>query len=137
MKKHSTNYYNSLITTAVDSKADCGSKPTERNGKKTIAQLQFELISIAPLQYTSDDVLFLTYTEKNDIHELESTAAREHFFSKGQPCLRTSPLAKTYGWGILSDAQGRVRLVDSASTFYQELLDDRNIKKISAMKSKK
>ena len=137
MKKHSTNYYNCLITIAEDSKADRGNTPPEKKENKTIAQIQFHLISNAPLKYTSDDVLFLTCAEKNAIHESEYTAAREYFFSKGQPCLRTSPLTKTYGWGILSDKDGKVKLVDSASILYQELLADTSIKKISAMKAKK
>ncbi|KGE13424.1 DUF6157 family protein [Sphingobacterium deserti] len=137
MKKHSTNYYNSLITTAEDSKADQGSKPPEKTENKTIAQLQFDLIGNSPFHYTSDEVLFLIYAQKNDLHNSEVPEARERFFSKGQPCLRTSPLAKTYGWGILSNDEGKVKLVDSASPSYQELLADDSIKKISAMRSKR
>ncbi|WP_409484319.1 DUF6157 family protein [Arsenicicoccus dermatophilus] len=49
--------------------------------------------------------------------------------------LRTSPLAKTYGWGIHSDGQGRVALVPLGSARYAELLADGSVTKVAAMRS--
>lgn len=60
---------------------------------------------------------------------------RAQFFSKGQPCMRTSPLAKTYGWGIHSDAEGRVALVPMESNRYRTLMDDDSTVKRATMKS--
>ncbi len=137
MKLHSTNYYDTLITVAEDSKADQGQVPLSKNGKKTIANWQFELMSEQPFSHNSDEVIFLTYAYRHELLDSEMEEARAQFFAKGQPCLRTSPLAKTYGWGILSNAAGKVRLIDSASDEYQTLLGTDSIKKVPAMKSKK
>ncbi|SFS47247.1 DUF6157 family protein [Sphingobacterium wenxiniae] len=137
MKTHSTNYYKTLITPARDCSAQQGIVPPEKVDKKTIANYQFEWISQHPLQYTSDDIIFEIYALKQDLLPTEKEAARQQFFSKGQPCLRTSPLTKTYGWGIYADEDGKIKLIDSASTEFQEMLSDEQIKKVSAMKSKK
>lgn len=137
MKQHTTNYYSTLITVAEDTKAIQGTAPAENEKKKTIANWQFDLLARQPAVFTSDDVLFSIYVTRNDLTNSEHEDARRNFFSKGQPCLRTSPLAKIYGWGILSDSQGKVRLVDSASNEYSELLKNNDIVKVPAMKSKK
>ncbi len=137
MKIHSTNYYDTLITVAEDSKANQGVAPLSAKGKKTIANWQFELLAEQPSSHTSDEVIFLTYAYRNELLDSEMEEAHAQFFAKGQPCLRTSPLAKTYGWGILSDAAGKVRLIDCASEEYQTLLGTDSIKKVPAMKSKK
>lgn len=137
MKQHSTNYSNTLIMPAADSQATAGSAPPVKNGKATIASMQFALIAQQPFAHTSDDVLFTVYAERNDILPAERPQARLQFFSKGQPCMRTSALAKTYGWGILFDAEGKMKLIDSASDSYQQLLDNPDIHKVQAMKSKK
>ncbi len=57
------------------------------------------------------------------------------FFARGQPCLRTSPLAKTYGWGIHSDAAGRVALVGMESERYAAFVADDATVKTAAMRS--
>ena len=48
---------------------------------------------------------------RKGIPESDRAAERERFFGKGQPCLRTSPLAKTYGWALHFDADGRIALL--------------------------
>ncbi|NGM62733.1 hypothetical protein G5B30_12495 [Sphingobacterium sp. SGG-5] len=137
MKQYSTNYYNTFITIADDTKANHGIMPPVKPDKQTVANYQFDLIGRNPLRYTSDDILFMVYAVRGDIPEQDYESARLQFYSKGQPCLRTSPLAKTYGWGIYSDDQGRVKLVDSASEEYEQLLQDENIKKVAAMRSQR
>ncbi|OJU73629.1 MAG: hypothetical protein BGO09_05825 [Bacteroidetes bacterium 47-18] len=135
MKQHTTNYFNTLITVSEDCKYLQGTIPVDKPGKKTIAGYQYEQIAGHPFAYTSDDVLFDVYADRNDIPTGERKEERSRFFSKGQPCMRTSPLAKTYGWGIYSNAQGRVKLVDSASDEYRRLLQDDTVKKVPAMRS--
>jgi len=76
--------------------------------KKTIAQLQYELIGKNPYKYSSDDILFQVYAYRNYLKEMEYQQAREQFFSKGQACLRTSPLTKSYGYGIHCYSDGRL-----------------------------
>ena len=50
--------------------------------------MQFEMISKNPYKYTSDEILFQVFAEKNDLTESEREEARAQFFSKGQACLR-------------------------------------------------
>src|SRR3546814_8666359 len=88
---------------------------------ETAAMIQFEMISKHPYRYTTDDVLFQVYAEKNDLTEEELPAAREQFFSKGQPCFRASPLPKRYGWGVHSNQDEKVALYGCETPEYQQL----------------
>ena len=136
MKTHTTNYFNTLITVAEDCKAERGTIPPEKD-KMTIANYQFNLLAKQPFQYTSDEILFTVFRMRNDISASETATEKRKFFSKGQPCLRTSPLAKNYGWGIYFNEEGKIKLIDSTSDEYQKLLKDENIQKVPAMKNKK
>lgn len=69
--------------------------------------------------------------------ECDRKTAREKFFAKGQACLRTSPLAKTYGWGIHHDEKGRVALIPMESEQYNRLSEDSSIQQVKAMRSKR
>ena len=133
---HSTNYFDAFIEVAEDSKATAGSIPPTKE-KKTVAQMQYELIAANPYTYTSDEILFRIYAERNDLLAAEQQAARAAFFSKGQACLRASPLAKTYGFGIHFDKEGRVALYGLETTEYERFVADEKIKKVKAMRSKR
>lgn len=133
-KIHTTNYVNTLIEVAEDTKAMAGIRPPAKE-KKTVAELQYELIAENPYQYTSDDVLFQVYAQRNDLTESELDEAKKQFFSKGQPCLRTSPLTKMYGFGIHSNEEGKIALYGMESEEYQRFLSDNSIKKVKAMRS--
>lgn len=132
---HTTNYFDTFITVAEDCKASSGTLPVVKNDKKTIASREFEIISKNPYAFTSDDVLFQIYADKNDLTESEYKTAREQFFSKGQPCLRASPLTKQFGWGVHFDANGKIALYGMETEKYQQLLDDPKIKKVKAMRT--
>lgn len=136
MKIHSTNYFDTFIEVAEDTKANCGSKPPAKENK-TVAEMQYELIAKNPYKYTSDDVFFQVYADRNDLTKKEYKTAREDFFSKGQPCFRASPLTKIYGFGIHSNSDGKIALFGMESPEYQKFLRDKKIKKIKAMKSNK
>lgn len=56
----------------------------------------------------------------------ERAAARAEIYSRGQPCLRSSDLAKRYGWGIHADGTGRIALVGVETAEYAELASGRN-----------
>jgi hypothetical protein len=71
------------------------------------------------------------------LRKAELPAARAAFFSKGQPCLRSSPLAKRYGFGIHHDAEGRVALYGMETPEYRKLAGDKKLKVVKAMRSKK
>lgn len=136
MKIHTTNYKDTFIEVAEDTKASCGTKPPTK-AKKTVAEIQYELIEKNPYKYTSDDLLFLVFAHRNDLTKGEYKQEREQFFSKGQPCLRTSPLTKTYGFGVHFDGNGRVAIYGVETSEYEKLTADKNLKKVKAMRSKR
>ncbi|MCG8385316.1 MAG: DUF6157 family protein [Cytophagales bacterium] len=137
MKIHTTNYQNTFIEVALDCPASAGEMPPLKGDKKTIANYQFEMLFEHPYEYTSDDVFFKVFAIRNEIPENEWKEARDMFFSKGQPCFRSSPLTKRYGWGVHSDANGKVALYAVESKAYQQLLENGEIKKVKAMASKR
>lgn len=137
MKVHTTNYQNTFIQVAADCSATSGQIPMAKGDAKTIAQLQYNLISNKPYQYTSDDVLFHVFAMRNNLTEHEMEKAREQFFSKGQPCFRASPLTKRYGWGIHYNGEAKVALYGCHTPAYKQLSEDKNLKVIKAMRSGK
>jgi hypothetical protein len=134
---HTTNYFGTLIAIADDSFVTAGTKPPEKEGNPSVAFRTWQVIAEQPYQLTSDDVIFGVWADRQDIPAAERDAAREQFFSKGQPCLRASDLGKKYGWGIHSDDEGRVALVGVESSAYDALLNDPKVKVVKAMKSKR
>ena len=66
MKQHTTNYTNSFITIAEDSPNANGEIPPLKGDNKTVANIQFEIISKNPYQFTSDD-FFLKFLLKKMI----------------------------------------------------------------------
>ncbi|MBK7214820.1 MAG: hypothetical protein IPH88_16330 [Bacteroidales bacterium] len=134
-KTHSTNYQNSFIQASADTKADKGIAPLPKSGQQTVASLQFEMIFENPYQYTSDEVMFEVHSIKQEIPAHEKELERQRFFSKGQPCLRCSPLVKSYGWGIHHNEQGKVALYPINSPEYLHFSSDSGLQQIKGMKS--
>ncbi|UWX62038.1 DUF6157 family protein [Chryseobacterium oranimense] len=134
--KHTTNYINTFIEVAGDCPVSHAEIPPEKK-IKTLAELQYDRIIKNPYRYTSDDIIFECYALKNDISENEKEEAKIRFFSKGQPCLRSSPLAKRYGFGIHHNQEGKVAIFAVESKEYQNFLNDDRIKKVKAMRSKR
>ncbi|WP_228440943.1 DUF6157 family protein [Chryseobacterium phosphatilyticum] len=136
MTQHTTNYTNTFIEVAEDCPVTQAKIPPEKK-EKTLASLQYEKISKHPYAYSSDDIIFECYAIKNDISENEKEKEREKFFSRGQACLRSSPLTKRYGFGIYHNPEGKVGLVPVESEDYQKFLKDHSVKKTKAMRSKR
>jgi hypothetical protein len=134
MKGHTTNYFDTFIEVAEDTKANCGIKPPTKD-KKTLAEMQYNLIAKNPYKFTSDDILFQVFADRNDLTKSEYKQNREKFFSKGQPCFRTSPLTKSYSFGIHNNSEGKIALFGMETKEYQNFLADTDIKKVKAMKS--
>jgi hypothetical protein len=131
---HSTNYTDTFISVAEDCPAKVGSIPPLKE-HRTIARLQYEMISANPYLLTSDEVIFAIHSERNQVAPAEMEARRTDFFSRGQACLRSSPLGKRYGWGIHHDAESRVALYPRESEAYSRLSQDPALKQVKAMKS--
>ncbi|MBU4538034.1 MAG: DUF6157 family protein [Weeksellaceae bacterium] len=136
MKIHTTNYKDTFIETAEDSPVLKSEIPhVKRN--RTLADIQFQMISQNPYQYTSDDVMFECYAQKNDIAEGERKEARKEFFSKGQACFRSSALTKRYGFGVHHNAEGKVALFPMESEEYENFVQDESVAKVKAMRTKR
>ena len=136
MKTHTTNYFNVFIEVAEDCPVDAALLPPQK-ANPSVAELQYKIISKNPYQYTSDDIIFEVFSIKNDFSESEKLEERQKFFSKGQPCLRCSALAKRYGFGFHHDFQGKVALFPMESKEYKDFLSSETLKKVKAMRSKK
>ncbi len=132
---HTTNYKDTFITVADDCPASIGEQPPVKGDKRSVANIQFDMIWNNPYRFTSDEVIFGTYAERKDLTEGELDAARETFFAKGQPCLRASPLTKRYGWGVHHDEQGRIALYGLESEGYEKMINDKRLKVVKAMKT--
>ncbi|MFC6267579.1 DUF6157 family protein [Frigoriflavimonas asaccharolytica] len=135
MKVHTTNYKNNFIKVAEDISVEKSEIPAVKRNK-TLANIQYEMLAANPYKHTSDDVLFECFAQKNNITESERKSARETFFSKGQPCLRSSALAKRYGFGFHFNDDSKVALVPMESTEYENFSCDENLEQTKAMRNK-
>lgn len=129
-----TNYFNTFIEVAEDCPATHGEIPPVK-GNKSVANLQYEMLHGHPYEYTSDDVLFAVFAERQHIPAEVLAEQRELFFSKGQPCFRASPLTKRYGWGVHSNDEGKIALFALESEAYQDMVANNAIAKKKAMRS--
>ena len=135
MAAHTTDYVSTFIEVAEDCPVDHAEEPPTGE-KPTIAALHYRLIAQEPYAHTSDDVIFTTHALRNGL-DPDDAAAREAFFSKGQPCLRSSPLGKRYGWGTHHDSEGRVALVAGGTPEYDRLASDPGLTQTRAMRSRR
>lgn len=134
---HTTNYTNTFIEVAEDCPAKNAELPPRKGDQPTIANLHFDMIYDHPYRYTSDDVIFGTHALRNGIPKNEWSEARKLFFSKGQACMRSSPLTKRYGWGIHHDAASKVALYPKESAEYKKLAKSSTVAHVKAMRSKR
>jgi len=134
MKIHTTNYKNTFIEIAEDCPVSGGQiPPTKRT--LTLASIQYEMVVENPYQFTSDDVMFECYAQKNDITENERAEGRKDFFSKGQACFRSSALLKRYGFGIHHNEEGKVAIYPAGSEEYERLVNDDSIAKVIVIRN--
>jgi len=128
-KLYTTNYFNTFIEVSEDCPVQIAVAPPEKE-PKSAARIEYEMLIDAPYRFASDDVLYASNGERRGV-------GREDFFSKGQPCFRASALPKRYGWGIHSDAEGKIALVAMGSEEYRHLASDQNLKHLHAMRTGK
>lgn len=134
---HSTIYRNTFIRVAGDCPVDTAQEPPTGRASPSVAELQYQLIAEHPYEYTSDDVLFEVHARRAKIPPERQAAERAAFFAKPRACLRASPLAKRYGWGIHHDAEGKVALVAHGSDEYQRLANDPSLRQLTGMRTKR
>ena len=130
-----TNYFDTFIAVADDCPVSTAEIPPHSPDKPSVASMQYEMLINDPYKYTSDDVLSTIYAKRNDLQNNEEQ--RRVFFSKGQPCFRSSPLTKRYGWGVHSDTAGKIAIYPVASKQYSVFVNDTKLKQLKAMRSKR
>jgi hypothetical protein len=133
------NYYNTFIAVAPDTSVKVGTVPVARAGKKSVAVLEYELISAQPYTYTQEEVQFAIYVQRKAISSAELGVRRvdlwNEFFSKSLACMRASPLPKSYGWGLHFNEVGKVALVAAESPEYERLSSSDTIEQTRALRS--
>lgn len=137
MKVHTTNYIDTFIEVADDCPIDISEIPKQKGQNRTVAEMQFELVIKNPYKFTSDDILFQVYADRNDLTKSEYKEAREQFFAKGQPCFRASPLTKRFSFGVHYDENGKIAIFGKETKEYEQFLNDTKIKKVKAMRTSK
>jgi hypothetical protein len=135
------NYYNTFIAVAPDTSVKVGTIPVERTGKKTIAILEYELVSAQPYTYTQEEVQFAVHVQRKAVPPAELRARQtelwDEFFSKPMACMRASPLPKSYGWGLHFNEEGKVALVAVESPEYKRLSSSGAIEQTRALRSRR
>lgn len=129
-----TNYFNTLIEVSEDCPVATGAVPPKPG---SVAALQYTLLSETPYGLTSDDLLTAVAALRQGRGEADWPEIRAELFSKPQACLRSSPLVKTYGWGLHHDAAGKVALVSCDSADYRRMQANAAIAKTRGMRSKR
>lgn len=135
---HDTNYVNTFISVADDCPAEIASVPPEKAGKTSVAQVHYEMLVTRPYLHRQDDVLFASSASvrgADDLDDTDRAELRQAFFAKPQACLRTSPLAKRYGWGLHFDAEGNAAAYPLETDEYQRLGADASLQQLKAMQS--
>ena len=117
------SYTDTFIPVAADCTAPRGVVPPARGDRKTISRLQHEILSAHPYRFTQDDLTFEVHVRHKAIPaaELKARGAqiRAELLSKPHPCLRTSPLPKSFGWGVHYDEEGRIAIFPRESEAYR------------------
>lgn len=131
---HTTNYLDTLILPSPDCRALAATFPVNPG---TVAAMQYERLAANSYVYTSDDLQFDIHADRKGIEPEERGPARMEYFSKGQACLRSSPLVKTLGWALHHDSRGRVALVDPEGPVFAELMAREDIVKRFGLRSKR
>ncbi len=119
------SYTDTFIEVADDCPAMTGIVPEPRDGKPTIAVLEYELLANRPYRLTNDELLLIVHVTRLGLSPAELKARgeeiRAELFSKAHPCMRASPLPKRYGWGVHYDEAGRLAIHARGSHAYEAL----------------
>jgi hypothetical protein len=115
------DYVHTFIAVAPDCAATSGTPPPVREESPSVAARMYRLIAEHPYRFTSADVIFTVYADRQGIPAGDRTAARAEFYARSQACLRSSDLGKRYGWGIHADADGRLALYGVGTDEYAAL----------------
>lgn len=133
---------NTFVLVAPDCSAPAGAAPKVRASGPTVAGLQHELLTAGPYTLTLEDLMLAIHIRRAGLSPAEAEARSEEIqtslFGKPYPCMRASPLPKTYGWGVHHDAEGRIALFGVESAEYGRFAKGgQGIEVVTAMRSKR
>jgi hypothetical protein len=111
-----------FVLVAPDCPADRSKAPVAKGGRPTVASLQHDLLTARPYTMTLEDLILAVHVRRAGMSEDEAVeraeAIRAELFAKPHPCMRASPLPKSYGWGVHHDDEGRIAIVGVESDEY-------------------
>jgi hypothetical protein len=134
---------NTFVLIAPDSRAAAATAPPPRGTAPTVASIQHELLTARPYSLTLEDLIFATHARRSGLSEAEAklreAEIRAELFAKPHPCMRASPLPKTYGWGVHHDSDGRIALYGVETEEYRRFASGavEGIEIVAAMRSKR
>ncbi len=135
------NPTNQFIEIAPDSPVRTAVVPQDKADKRSIATIEYELLSNKPYGYTLEELKFATHVQHKQISSAELKAHRQRlwdeYFAKPYACMRASPLTKRYGWGAHYDKNGKIAIYAVESKKYQQFVQDDGMQKYFAMRSKR
>ena len=134
-------YTDTFILVADDSTAATGMVPSTMRAKVPKHMYEYELLINNPYKFNQDELGFTVHVHYHAISAAELRANRRallhDFLSKGQPCLRTSPLTKRFGWGAHHNSSGKIALYSVDSEEYAQFASgaNGNVTLINAMRN--
>lgn len=134
---------NTFVRIAPDSRSTAATVPAPRGSGPTVASIQHELLTARPYELTLEDLIFATHARRAGLTESEAKSReaeiRAELFAKPHPCMRASPLPKTYGWGVHHDAEGRIALYGVETEEYRRFAGGavEGVEVVAAMRSKR
>lgn len=134
------SYKETFITISPDCPVDKSEIPVSNRAKKPLHIIQYELLINNPYKFDHKRLVFEVYLIKEGLENKSETERKEiwkKLFSKGHPCLRASALTKRYGFGGHYDENGKIAIYPMESDQYQKFVNNRSIKKLAGMKSKR
>jgi hypothetical protein len=81
IKIHTTNYTSTFIEVAADCTVAVGEIPPAKENIKSVANIQYDILSKNPYKYTSDDILFQVFAERTTWIKM-SFKKQENIFSQ-------------------------------------------------------
>ncbi len=116
------DYINTLVLVADDTKVECGTVPKPKaGGGESVAGLEYRFLTSKPYTFTRLALIAAVKAEREGGNAARRKEILAELSQKGQPCMRASPLCKTYGWGAHHDDKGRIALVGMETPEYQAL----------------
>ena len=134
------SYKSTFITIAPDSDAERGEIKASNRAKKPAHIIQHELLMQNPYKFNHEELIFEVYLEKeglDDVSHNEKIEIWDKLFKKEHPCLRASALTKKYGFGAHYNQDGKIALYPIDSEKYQDFVNDDEVKKLPAMRTKR